>query len=653
MNERSSRDYSSDRGPRQGGRGPQDRSGSGRGSYRPENERRDREQGRDRGYRSGDRYDRGQRGDGGTRGDREQNRDGGYRGDRNRGDFRSDRPRKQYGRDDRQRPASEGREDRGARRPYESRDDRPRKNTGAGREGRAGSGERTGGLRKPYANRNDRSAGRGAGDRDERPGKRYDDRADGAQRRGFGGRDDRERRPYSGRDDRAGRGERDDRPRRSSGDRYERDGGRGSYGDRRGSDDRGSGGRQQRDERGSNGRGSYDRRSNDRGAQDRGPQGRGGTRGGGRSDRGGAGRTFTEAERLQHELRPVRSEHQDPWIPEEIEPKDLYPAARNELKTLQTDVQERVARHLATALMLLDEDPALAHEHALSASRRAGRIPVAREFLAMTAYRTGDFALALRELRTYRRLSGRDNHVALMVECERGLARPEKAVETGLEIDASKLETEQRVHLAIAMSGARLDLGQTQQALFELEIPELNPDRGFSWSPELFAAYAAVLEELGRADEAAVWTEHALRAERALEQHFGGSDEIDVIEIVEYESATESEDGGGSDAPEPSEKAEGASGSAEPAEAVASEAGADEAPAEGAETVATAPDTLAEPAGAPVTGAATPPEGDTAEEPRSFDAAIAAEVDELLAEAGITDDGSDDGRTDTEEGKAD
>ncbi len=226
-------------------------------------------------------------------------------------------------------------------------------------------------------------------------------------------------------------------------------------------------------------------------------------------------------------------------LPDEVEPKDLHPSARNELKTLQADVQERVARHLAMVAFLIDDDAELAHQHALSANRRAGRIPVARETLAITAYRTGDYALALRELRTYRRLSGLDGHVALMVDCERGLGRPDKAIETGLEADTSRLDTEQRVHLAIAMSGARLDLGQTQQALFELEIPELNPTKAFSWSPDLFAAYSAVLEDLGRSAEAAKWLERAEQAARALQAHHGSLDELEVFEV--YEDAIEEE----------------------------------------------------------------------------------------------------------------
>ncbi len=212
----------------------------------------------------------------------------------------------------------------------------------------------------------------------------------------------------------------------------------------------------------------------------------------------------------------------------------MHPGARNELKTLQPETADRVAQHLAMVGSLIDEDPELAHQHAISASRRAGRIPVARETLAVTAYHTGDFALALRELRTYRRLTGSQGHLALMIECERALGRPERGIETGLAADLTGLNPEQRVQLAIAMSGARHDLGQQQQALFELEIPELDPSRAFSWSPELFAAYANVLEDLGREEESAKWHARALVAAEAIDEHLGAHDEMEVIEIYEH-----------------------------------------------------------------------------------------------------------------------
>lgn len=212
----------------------------------------------------------------------------------------------------------------------------------------------------------------------------------------------------------------------------------------------------------------------------------------------------------------MRERVPEPPLPDEITPKDLHSSARNELKTLSKENAERVARHLAMAAQLIDDNPELAHEHALAASRRAGRVAVVRETLAITAYAVGDFALALRELRTYRRISGNDDQIALIVDSERGVGRPDRALEAGRSVDRTTLPVPVRVALAIAMSGARLDRDETELALGELEIPELDPDRAFEWSPALFSARAAVLEDLGRHDEAAFWTQRAEVAASAL-----------------------------------------------------------------------------------------------------------------------------------------
>jgi hypothetical protein len=225
-------------------------------------------------------------------------------------------------------------------------------------------------------------------------------------------------------------------------------------------------------------------------------------------------------------------------IPDDVTPKDLHPSARNELKTLSKENADQVARHLAMASQLIDEDAELAHRHAVSASRRAGRIAVVRETLAITAYATGDYALAVRELRTYRRISGNDDQIALLVDSERGVGRPDRALEAGRSVDRSTLPTSVRVELAIAMSGARLDLGDPERALLELDIPELDPHRAFEWSPALFAARAAVLEELGRDDEAAQWSQRALVAAEAIDAATGAGD----LETVFVEEVFEEHD---------------------------------------------------------------------------------------------------------------
>ncbi len=236
----------------------------------------------------------------------------------------------------------------------------------------------------------------------------------------------------------------------------------------------------------------------------------------------------------QPDTKSVRPRIVDPVIPDRITGKELPRDVLGELRTLTDENQEFVAKHLVMAAELIAEEPELAHQHALSASRKGGRIAVVRETLAITAYRTGDFALALRELRTYRRISGKDDQLPLMVDSERGLGRPERALELGRSVVRGTLPVPVQVELAIAMSGARLDLGQKAAALQELEIPQLDPDTAYSWSPGLFDAYATVLEDLGRDAEAEEWYRRSEIATAALQgDDAADGAEEDVVEILE------------------------------------------------------------------------------------------------------------------------
>ena len=253
-----------------------------------------------------------------------------------------------------------------------------------------------------------------------------------------------------------------------------------------------------------------------------------------RGDRDARNNFEPEEDRDPFNIRSVRPRHDDPEIPEGTNPKDLDRVAGNELKTLAKDNAEGVAQHLVLAAQYIESDPQLAHRHALSAARRAGRIGVVRETLAITAYAIGDFALALRELRTYRRITGRDDQLAMMVDSERGIGRPDRALELGRSVPRSSLPVPVQVELAIAMSGARLDLGQPDLALIELQIPQLDPKTAFSYSPNLFAAYATVLEELGRDDDAAQWFDYADAAAEALEFADNGGEDA-TMEIIEEE----------------------------------------------------------------------------------------------------------------------
>ena len=251
-----------------------------------------------------------------------------------------------------------------------------------------------------------------------------------------------------------------------------------------------------------------------------------------RGDHGASEREVPE-DRDPFNIRSVRAQFDAPEVPDDVKDSDLDRVARNELKTLEKENAEGVAKHLVMAARLIEDDPELAHRHAVAASRRAGRIGVVRETLAITAYATGDFALALRELRTFRRITGRDDHLPMMVDSERGVGRPDKALELGRSVPRASLPVPVQVELAIAMSGARLDLEQLDSALTELQIPQLDPTKAFSYSPALFDAYAAVLEELGRQDDAEEWYARAEAAQDALDDSEDSGD--DTVEVYEEE----------------------------------------------------------------------------------------------------------------------
>ena len=237
----------------------------------------------------------------------------------------------------------------------------------------------------------------------------------------------------------------------------------------------------------------------------------------------------------QRVARPIDpNKPKSPPIPEEITEKDLELGIRVQLKTLSAENAERVARHLAMVSILADQDPELAHRHAMAAAERAGRIAIVRETVGVTAYAVGDYALALRELTTFRRISGSNDQLPIMVDSERGLGRPKKALELGRAVDRSSLSPDVRVNLAIAMSGARLDLGENEAALAELQIPELNPERVFDYSASLFYAYSDTCEILGRTAEAKQWLKLAQRAEAAIEAKYAPDEEVfEVIEEIE------------------------------------------------------------------------------------------------------------------------
>ncbi len=194
-----------------------------------------------------------------------------------------------------------------------------------------------------------------------------------------------------------------------------------------------------------------------------------------------------------------------PPIPQDVDARQLAPEVRRELSTLDRATADAVARHLVAAGQLLDDDPEAALSHARAARARASRIAAIREAVGIAAYHSGDWGQALSELRAARRMGSKSSLLALLADCERGLGRPERAIELTRGPEAAQLAGDDADELRIVAAGARADLGQLDQALAVLSTPQLDPNRTGSTAARLFYAYADTLLALGRDDEALQW----------------------------------------------------------------------------------------------------------------------------------------------------
>ncbi len=267
-------------------------------------------------------------------------------------------------------------------------------------------------------------------------------------------------------------------------------------------------------------------------------------RGGGRPRDGAGGPRRSDAsrptdrepdrERGGQRLTPKSPRRPEPAIADGVTGKELDRSVWTQLRTLSKENAEGVAQHLVMVALLLDTDLEGAQAHAETAVRRAGRVPAAREALGLVAYRQGDWAKALAEFRTVRRLSGSSHLLPLMVDAERALGRPDRALELAATPEARTLARDEKVELAIVVSGIRRDQGQLDAAAAGLQLAELDPRRRQAWSARLFYAYAEALLALGDRAGAREWFGYAVDADESLETDAAERvDELDGVEQLD------------------------------------------------------------------------------------------------------------------------
>ncbi|MFE3204074.1 hypothetical protein [Embleya sp. NPDC059237] len=223
------------------------------------------------------------------------------------------------------------------------------------------------------------------------------------------------------------------------------------------------------------------------------------------------------------------------FIPEDVQAEELGAEARQELRGLPKTLADEVARNLVMIGRTVDEDPELAYKYAKVALRLASRVAAVREAAGIAAYMAGAYAEALSELRAARRMTGSSEHWAVMADCERGLGRPERALQMAGADEVKELDKAAQIELRIVAAGARRDLDQLDAAVVTLQVPELNSASTNPWVARLRFAYADALAAVGRDDEARDWFGRAAEADTTGET--GAAERVAELDGLDFTDA--------------------------------------------------------------------------------------------------------------------
>ncbi|MGY1501901.1 hypothetical protein ACW4TU_35865 [Streptomyces sp. QTS52] len=212
--------------------------------------------------------------------------------------------------------------------------------------------------------------------------------------------------------------------------------------------------------------------------------------------------------------------------------------------SLPKGLAEEVSKNLVMVARLIDEDPEGAYGYSRVALRLASRVAAVREAAGFAAYANQKYSEALAEFRAARRMTGHVELWPVMADCERGLGRPEKALEMAGAPEVHKLDKAGQVEMRLVAAGARRDMDQLDAAIVTLQSPELASNSVQPWTARLRYAYADALLAAGREDEAREWFAKAVESDK--DGSTDAADRLAGLEGVEFVDAfdeSEDEDG--------------------------------------------------------------------------------------------------------------
>jgi tetratricopeptide (TPR) repeat protein len=180
-------------------------------------------------------------------------------------------------------------------------------------------------------------------------------------------------------------------------------------------------------------------------------------------------------------------------------------------------------------------DPEGAYAYSKIALRLASRVAAVREAAGFAAYANQKYSEALAEFRAARRMTGNVDLWPVMADCERGLGRPEKALDMAGAPEVHKLDKAGQVEMRLVAAGARRDMGQLDAAIVTLQSPELASNSVQPWTARLRYAYADALLAAGRENEAREWFAKAVESDK--DGSTDASDRLAELDGVEFVDA--------------------------------------------------------------------------------------------------------------------
>lgn len=145
---------------------------------------------------------------------------------------------------------------------------------------------------------------------------------------------------------------------------------------------------------------------------------------------------------------------------------DLPRWIRDEItRTAPKDRREPAIMHLSRAVAdFAGERYGAAYEGLRRAKDLAPQAATIRELLGLSAYHTRRWEEALRELRTFRRISGESTQVPVEIDCLRALGRPEDVEKTWRKLQELDHTPETDDEARVVYASALLDAGRVADA---------------------------------------------------------------------------------------------------------------------------------------------------------------------------------------------